>query len=276
MKKMCLILTILFLIPLVNAQITIDSFISNPEKVLPGGQLRLTIIVKNVGEAKIENILIKLDLSQVPFAPLSSSNENVIDEIKRNDEKNVFFNLVALPDAEPKIYKIPVEIAHNSTVKESLISLEVNAQTNLDLILDNSEILKLNQQGKINLKFVNNGLAQVKFLKVSLEESPSYQVLSPSSIYIGEVDTDDFETEEFTIIPRVKNPQLNFNIEYRDVNNNWFKEKKIVNINVYTDEEAKSLGFENQNPGWLIFAVLVVLVAILIYAYRRMKRKHVN
>ncbi|MBS3171396.1 hypothetical protein J4449_02160 [Candidatus Woesearchaeota archaeon] len=270
MKKL-IFLILLLTIQLVSAQITIESFFSNPDKVLPGETLRLRLTLENVGEEKIKNIIVKLDLSQIPFAPLSSSTERVIDEIRKDNTKSVNFALVALPNAESQIYKVPVEIIYNETKKTSLISLEVNAKANLDLILDTTEIVKVNDKGKVSLKFVNKGLAQIKFLKVILQQDPNYEILSANSIYIGEVDVDDFESEEFTIIPKTKNPELKFLLEYRDINNNAFTENKVVNLNVYTEDEAKGLGLVNQNINW-IFIVLIALVLVLFFVYRRRKK----
>ena len=275
MRKLSIFLIVLLIIPLVNAQIAINSFSSNPVDVLPGDRLRLSITLENVGDKDITNILVKIDLTDIPFAPYGSSTEQVIDEINNDDAESVSFALVALPDAEPKIYKVPVEITYNETKKTSLISLEVSAKVNLDVILDNSEIIKLNNQGTTNVKFVNNGLAQIKFLKVTLQESPSYEILSANSIYIGGIDVDDFESEEFTIIPKVNNPQLQFILEYRDVNNNEFREEKTIQLKVYSDVEAKKLGLEKENFNW-VFVILIAIVFLLIYFYRRKKRKHVS
>ncbi len=274
MKKLIVFLIFLLTLQIVSAQVTIESFFANPDKVLPGGTLKLRITLENVGEEKIKNIIVKLDLSQIPFAPLSSSTEQVIDEIRKDDRESVNFALVALPNAESQIYKVPVEIIYNETKKTSLISLEVNAKANLDLILDTTDIIKVNDLGKVSLKFVNKGLAQIKFLKVTLQEDPGYEILSASSIYIGEVDVDDFESEEFTIIPKTKNPQLKFNLEYRDINNNEFTENKAVSLNVYTEEEARQLGLTNSNINW-IFLALIVLVLVLFFVHRR-RKKHVD
>ena len=228
MNKLFTLLFIVILVPLINAQVAIDSFSANPSKISPGEKLRLTINLENVGNQDISNILVKLDLSQVPFAPLVSSSEQVIDEIEEDEERTLNFDLVALPNAESQIYKIPVEISYNDTKKISLISLEISADAKLDLILDNSDIIKVNDKGKISLKFVNNGLVRIKFLKVTLQENPNYEIISTNSLYIGEVDVDDFESEEFTIIPISVDPYLNFNLEYRDINNQEFKENKSL------------------------------------------------
>jgi hypothetical protein len=111
-------------------------------------------------------------------------------------------------------------------------------------------------------------------LKVTLEENPAYEILSANSIYIGEVDIDDFESEEFAIIPNSNNPQLFFTLEYRDFNNKEFKETKRINLNIYTEEEARQLGLVKDNFNW-IFAALILVNIILIYLYIR-KKKNVN
>ena len=272
MKKLLLILLALTLIPLVSAQIAIQSFSTTPEKVSPGERVELRVTLENVGNDDIRNILVNIDLSEVPFAPLHSSTEQIIDRIKEDDEETVLFELVALPDASSQIYKIPIKISYNETSKSSLISLEVSAEAKLDLILEESEIIKVNDKGAVTLKFVNNGLTQIKFLKVILQDSPYYEILSPSSLYIGEVDVDDFETEEFVIISKVKNPRLVINLEYTDSNNNEFKETRYVNLNVYTLEEAKQLGLVKSNFSG-IWTVLVILLVVGIVAYKIIRRK---
>src|SRR3989344_4116682 len=198
------------------------------------------------------------------------------DRIRDDDEETVRFDLVVLPDASPQIYKIPIKISYNDTIKTSLISLEVTAIAKLDLILEESELVKVNDKGTVTLKFVNSGLTQIKFLKVTLPDGLSYEILSPKSLYIGEVDIDDFETEEFLIISKIKNPQLVINLEYTDSNNNEFKETKSLDLNVYSLEEAKQLGLIKTNfTGiWIILVILIVVGIVLYRIFRR--KKNVN
>jgi len=276
MKKLILFMLVLLVLPIVSAQIAIQSFSADPEKVSPGNQVELSVTLENVGNDDINDVLVSIDLSQVPFAPLRSSSEKIIDRIRDDDEETVRFDLVVLPDASPQIYKIPIKISYNDTIKTSLISLEVTAIAKLDLILEESELVKVNDKGTVTLKFVNNGLTQIKFLKVTLQDGLSYEILSPKSLYIGEVDIDDFETEEFLIISKIKNPRLAINLEYTDSNNNEFKETKYLDLNVYSLEEAKQLGLIKTNfTGiWITFIMLVVLVIILYRIFRR--KKNVN
>ena len=265
-----LLLIMLLLIPLVNAEVAIQSFDSYPDKIGPGNQVELKITLENSGDNNIENVLVKLDLTNLPFAPLKSSTEKLIDEIGEDDKETIVFNLIALPNANPDIYKIPVKITYNNTVKESLISLEISSKAKLDLILEDSELIKVNDNGKVTIKLVNNGLTQIKFLKISLQESPAYEILYSSTLYIGEVDVDDFETAEFTIIPKLENTLLNFNVNYKDQYNNEINENKNLQLNVYSLEKAKELGLIKGNN---YFYFIVPLVIVLFLIYKKLRRR---
>ncbi|MDP3699073.1 MAG: LPXTG cell wall anchor domain-containing protein [Nanoarchaeota archaeon] len=279
MKAVKIVISILLLaimvIPLVNAQVAVSSFTLNPQKVLPGSETNIDITLENIGDEDIENVIVTMDLSDVPFVPVGSSNEKIIEEIDDGSQEKVTFRVRALPDAQPSTYKIPVAVSYAGASKTSLISIEITANAHLDLLLEKSELVKVNDHGKVTLKFVNDGLAQIKNLKVALKESPLYQITSPHTLYIGEVDIGDFETEEFTIIPKAKDPILAVDLEYRDAANDLFKESKLIKIPVYTEEEAQQLGLVKSNATFMVViaAIFLLLAAFLLYR-RRKKRKN--
>ena len=168
MKKILLIIFALLLVNLVSAQIAVKEVISQPQKTAPGENIILTIVLENVGDDDIKSVAVKLDLSSLPFAPLESSTEQVIDEISEGDSEQVRFNLITLPEAEPKIYKIPLKITYNTTVKDTLISINVEAKPKLEFVLESSEVIKINDNGKVIIKLINLGLTEVKSLRLKL------------------------------------------------------------------------------------------------------------
>ena len=209
MKKLFLILIFVLLgVNLVNSQIAIESFESSPGVVSPGNEIQLRIRIVNIGDDDVRNISLKLILDNLPLAPLKSSTEKLIEELEENEENTIIFNLISLPDAESQIYKIPVKLSYNNVNKDSIISIEITSEPELDIILEDSEIIKINDKGIITVKLINNGLSQTRFLNLKLLESSAYEILSPNTVYIGEIDSQDFETEEFIIIPKIENPKL--------------------------------------------------------------------
>ncbi len=271
-KILAVILMMFIMLQGVNAQIAINSFSSNPSTIAPGKNVEVTINLENVGDDDIEDIVVRLDLSNVPFAPVDSASEKVIDKLNEDDETSVSFSLIAMPDAASQIYKIPVRVSHGLVNQESLVSLTVAGQAKLDVVLESSELVKIGDNGKTIIKFVNNGLTDIKFLTVRLITSNGYELLSADTIYIGQVDVDDFETAEFDMIAKNENPEMIFNLNYKDANNKEFSQNKIVNLNVYSLEEAKQLGLVTSNY-WGLIIGLAVLVLIVFLIYRRYKRR---
>lgn len=276
MKLLFLTFIVLALaIPLAFAQITIDSFTAAPEKVEPGNDVTVELQIKNAGDDNIEDVIVRLDLSQVPFATLGSSTERVIDEIRDHRQETMQFTLRALPTAVAQIYKIPIIIAHGTVSTTSLIGIEVTAPAHLDVLVDNAEIVQVGDQGKVLFKFINDGLTPIQLLKVTLRESPGYEIISSRSLYVGEVEVGDFETEEFIIIPLMANPVLALDLEYQDTNNQGFTASRLIQLKVYTTEEAQRLGLVNSSKSMLYWIIGIIILAIIFIIYQK-KRKHKN
>jgi len=272
-----ILLLLAILLPVVQAQVAIESFSSNPQQVLPGEEVILQLEIENVGTERINDVLVSLDLAQLPFVPVDSSTEKIIEKIWDDNSEFVNFRLRALPTASPNIYKIPVTLSYNSIKQTSLLSQEIIAAPELTVLLDNSNLVNVNHQGDINLKFVNNGLIPLTYLTATLRESPQYEVISSKSVYIGDVDPADFETEKFTLLAKTTDPILVLYLQYRDQNNQEYSTTVLVPLNVYTDEEAKSLGLlPTTNPLWIVM-VLIIIALIAWYIVRRIrKKKHDN
>ena len=268
--------TVLILGTLAQAEIAISSFTASPSPVAPGDEILLELLVENAGDDNIEDVIVSLDLTQVPFAPLGSSTEKSVDEIPDHRRELLLFTLKALPSAAPLVYKIPVIMTYKGISRTTFISVEVAATPRLEILPGDSGVVQVQDQATITLKFVNSGLSEVRFLKVSMPLSPLYEIISPASVYIGDVDVGDFETEEFTIIPRTTDPILTTYLEYRDAANHQFRETKLVQLSVYSPEEATALGLDEPRSMVvpLIIGVIVLVSAFLAYKKVTRRRKH--
>src|SRR3989344_7868805 len=139
-------------IGIASAEISLDAFSSHPETVEPGEEIDLRLDLENIGDEDIDNIVISIDLSNVPFAPIESSTEQVIDTIKDGEQESISFQLVALSSAEAQTYKIPVTISYENSSKTSLISLEVVTEAKLDILLESSTLIVEDEQGEVTVK----------------------------------------------------------------------------------------------------------------------------
>ena len=116
------------------------------------------------------------------------------------------------------------------------------------------------------------------FVNVKLDKSDKYRVISPSEVYIGNIDSDDYETADFKLyIERTSDKKivLPLAVEYKDANNKNYKSIVNLELPLYSSSEAKKLGLAEGNgkSGWIILIVLAV-AGFFGYRYWKKRRKH--
>ena len=96
------------------------------------------------------------------------------------------------------------------------------------MIAEEGLLLKGNRE-EVKIKIINKGLSDIRFLEVYVEESTKYDILSEREIYVGDLDSDDFDSVEFdvffdkkirdnAVMPVKLKYKDNFNNEYSDFN----------------------------------------------------------
>ena len=129
----------------------------------------------------------------------------------------------------------------------------------------------------MTITIANHGLANVKLMRMTLMESENFEIISPNEIYIGDVDSDDIESQDFEIYVKKGKDSINLPIklEYRDANNKVIKENYQVSLKLYSSSEAKKYGLKSSSiVGWLIILVLLGVIGYFLYRkYWRKKKK---
>ncbi len=265
---------------------------SEPSRIKPGSVADIKLVLWNGARSFIKDVKVKLVLVQLiqtttsisyeelPFSPIASSDEKIITKMESMSEADVHFKLVVNADAEAKIYKVPVSISYldgngRSYNQTAIISLIVGDEPDLIVGIDDSEIYKAGQIGTINVKFVNKGLSDVKFLYVRLKASQNYNILSSEDAYIGNIDSDDYETEEFRIyLKKSQNgyATLPLEIEFKDANNVEYQKTIELKLKLLSEEEAALVGLKKSNTTTGILVTLaVVIIGFIIY--RKLKKR---
>ncbi|MBI5148314.1 hypothetical protein HZA33_01390 [Candidatus Pacearchaeota archaeon] len=258
----------------VNAQIIIKSVDTNPQVVKPGEVAEIKLVVENTAQERIDDIIVKLDLAALPIAPSESSTEKNIERLYSDDTETLIFRIIVLPDAESKIYKIPVQLTYNQTKRDSVISLMVEGKPELDIGIDENKADIIGKAGDLSIRFVNKGSSNIKFLTVKILESDSFDLISSDTYYIGDLKTGDLDTASFKIQPKNQNIEIRLSATYKDQSNKEYIITKTLNQRVYSEEEAKQLGLVK--PDNRLMYLLIVAVIILVYVltkYLRRKRK---
>ena len=252
--------------------------IKTPANIAPGGTATVQVVLRNSADSPLKNIKAKLDLSssELPFGFVDSIGEKSVYQIDSGKTASISFELQAQSEADSKLYRIPLTIDYmdslgNSYEKTGYVSLTVGDAPDLSLFLTEGTLYE-KTAGKITLQIVNKGLANVKFVTIKLNPSDEYELVSPDEVYIGVIDSDDFETVEFTLYPKEEQAKLSLTLSFSDSNNNKFTKEFSKTLKVYGSSEAKRLGLKSGGYAGAILFVIVILAAVFIYRRYRKKK----
>ncbi len=251
-----------------------------PKMIKPGEISKVDINLKNLALTFIKEIKVTVDLDSVPFATIGSTNRKIIKQIDSDSNATVSFNLMAEPDADSGLYKVPIEIEFFDRLgtlytKNETVGLIVGAEPDLSIIIDSSEIYSSKGTGEVTLKFTNKGVTDIKFMNIKLKDSENYNILSPKEVYVGNIDSDDYETADFKLsLGRIKGKEvvLPLLVEYRDANNNEYVEDVNVPLKLYSSSEAKAIGAKKGSSKVGIIIVLIIVGGGFFF-YRRWRKK---
>ena len=212
----------------------------------------------------------------MPFIPKGSSSSKSISELFAHETSVVEFSLVAYPSADSKLYKIPLTIKYTDDkgfnyTKSELIGISINTKPELLVTLENTELNKQVVEGKITINLINKGLNDIKFVTVTLLPTEEYDTLSASNIiYVGNIDSDDFETADFKIKTNniTDKTTIKAKIEYRDAFNTIHESQESILLLLQEPQQQKN-GIITK----IIIGVLIV--GIIIYFVLRKKKQRI-
>ncbi len=256
----------------------INKVISVPTMIAPGDKSKVSIELKNYASSLFKDVVVKLDLSSVSITPMGSSNEKVISMISPQESKAAEFDLMALPDATAGVVKVPVTISFTDVTgrnysKSSTISMMIGDTPDVTIGIERTDIYTKGALGSVVIRVVNKGTTDVKFMNVKLLPIEGAEVVGSDESYIGNLDSDDFSTAEFKLYVKdaedlVSLPLL---VEYKDANNNNYKQDVSLALKLYSSSEAKK--FSGNGNGFPVWLIALVIAGAGFWYYRRRKKK---
>lgn len=224
--------------------------------------IRLTLFDSNSDEISSTQVPNTINTDSDAFFITQSTNAKRVQSINSNDEVEVSFNLGVSPNAQIRPYQIPLKIEYedtlgNSYTEEIEFSILVNSEQNVYLTLDRIS----NEQ--VIFGIANPGPGVVKGALVSLYSQDNEKI---SSQYLGDLNSDDFQTIQFDTNSLNTNSSQNVKlvVEFSD---GFYNPKTI--------EEDFTLDFNPnaQNSNSYVSTIIILLVIGLIGYYIYHKRK---
>lgn len=289
------------LIQTIDATVAVSSISSEPERIAPGEKSKLKITVKNLADSAMKDVTLKLDLALstmmttmpatatatiddyknlIPLAPIDSATEKKARLIKPGENYIFTYEIMAYPDAEAGVYRIPILLKYYDELdkeydKEDIIGIVIGSEPDLSVLIESSEIYSEGAVGTVVIKFVNKGLTDVKLMNIKLKETENYEIISTEEVYIGNIDSDDYETADFKLYLKDAEDDmvdLPLEITYKDANNEDYEADPVLKLKLYSQSEAKKLGLA-QGSSFVGILILVILVAGGFFGYRKWKKR---
>ena len=260
-------------ISFVNA-VALETVSVQPSPALPGQDIVITISLKNNLDKNVKDVSFSLDLTDLPFISQGSSEQGV-KEIREDKLENLGFVIRVSDTAKPGDYNIPYILNYQNatSIKKGTVGVRITAEPDLSFSLS-AENAVIGQKGRITLKIINKGLGDARFVSVKMLED-GFTLLSDREVYIGTIDSDDFETASFNVIFNQEQSTFRATVSYKDIEN----KESIQNINLavaaYTKEKAIELGIVKKDLGWIygLVAALIIAIWIVVRRIRKAFRK---
>ncbi len=255
---------------------------SDPEMVPQGGTAKITLTLKNTAKSLLKDITVKLNLPD-ELVSVNSVAEKKIDRIKSGSEKDLEFSVLAMADASAKAYKVGMNITYydeigNRYSKMNDMGLLVGSNPEFAIYVGDNEILKRGEVGEISFDVYNIGPSDIKFVNIELIPTKEYDVVSVPKLYLGNIDSDDYESGEFKVYAGscfMCENEIKFKIylEYRDSYNNEKQEIVYVPLKLYSGKQIKSFGLRSVGNGYspIIYLIIIIFIYLAYKGYRKEK-----
>ncbi len=284
MKSIIYLLSLLLLSTSVFAAeaglIRVDMLGQDPDPVRAGDVVEVRFRIENWWEDTTQEVTIEV-VPEYPFLLYGSGSKNLGRlEGRKFGADAVFadFKLRVDPAAVDGEQELKVNIYNGDSKIEYndqyFIDIE-NEKISLKPYVAASDLVVGGNKGSITIDIANSGGYDVNSLELQLLPSEDYKLLSTSNyIYIGDVDADDVESEDFDIyvekdVQQVKIPlRLTYEVDDHDYTDDY-----TLTLNLLTTSEAKKLGLIKSSTGtWVTILVVLVIVGYIVYRKRFRKR----
>ncbi|MFB6291807.1 MAG: COG1361 S-layer family protein [Candidatus Nanohaloarchaea archaeon] len=250
-----------------------------PEKIGPGETHEMTLTLENMADTHLKNVEVELDLSGKPLATQDTTSK-VVTDIPPGERRNLTFDLSADEDAENGAYRVPVTLTYEdesgtSFTRETQTGVIVGGAPELEVGVNQMNLLTPGTRTTLTLRIVNRGVGTARFAELSVNETGSFEILSTDNVYLGNMDSDDYQTAEYELYvkPGADRLQMPVKVSYTTPDGVEADVSQTLELEVYSAAEAQKFG-KSGGPGLAAVAVIVLVLAAGGYYYwRRRKRE---
>ncbi|MBC7194812.1 MAG: hypothetical protein H5U37_04070, partial [Caldisericia bacterium] len=243
-----------------KVDIEILSYNITPDKIIPGSEFTINIMIKNEGPIQAKNIKVYPSNiegeSSLKYFSIIGEGIKGIEKLNSNEAYNFQFTFIADRKLEAKLYNIVFKIEYLDINNKSYTSLKsigvLISSENPDLYLTGysteSEIIKQGDSFILKLTIKNFGNLDAEDIKVTLQNVDGNSSLYPFSVFEGSTTSfiKNLKSKEENIVSfklkvdkdaLSKNYILNISMNYKDISLRDYS--KTEKINIFVEEKER-------------------------------------
>lgn len=233
-----------------EAIIAVASSVLTPERLAQGSQGKLAITLKNYAGSAMTSIRAELQILGTELSPIGSTNIRVVDRLDGGESSKIEYSLIPDSDALSKVHSIIIRLNYidtlgNAQQRNETIGIPVFSEPKYDINLEESKAYTAGSTGQVVVSISDIGASDLRYLIFELMDGEDYRVISSRKVYVGNLQSDDFETASFDVhlLSSAKGSvNLAAKITYNDDYNKEYSEDVILPLKVYTRAEAEKYG----------------------------------
>jgi LPXTG-motif cell wall-anchored protein len=217
-------------------------------------------------------VSLELDLTDTEISTVGTTTKQTIAKIEGGEDAVFSFSILADPEAQSGVVRVPLTITFTATDGEEIVQSEttgilVHSNPEVSVLLDRVSRSADGKEVAVLLRVVNKGLSQIKFAEIEVQDTDGYDVGSGRrSAYVGNIDSDDFQTAEFSVVPKGDTFELKANLKYSDALNKAYDVPVTIEVNA--PPASGSSGASK-----LIWIAVAIVVVGGIFLWRRRSKK---
>lgn len=261
-----------------DAALVIDR-VEFPDKVGPGAVNPMGFHLRNLADSQLKNIDVSLDLSDLPFATSGTTRKRV-QKLGSGESETVIFSLQVDEGAENGVYRVPVNLEYENEAGTNFSRTEttgvvVGGDSELSVGIEERDLVSAGVAGGVTLRLVNRGQGQARFVSMEVPDGEGYEVVSPRTVYIGNMDPDDYQTASFRVYAEsaADNLTLPVRLSYKDASGTPREEVLNVNLELYTREEVNRFNLSSGGNALLYLFIVIILAGAGAFYWWRKKRR---
>lgn len=257
-----------------EATVAVAASSLTPERLAQGSPGKLTVTLKNYAGSPMTNIRAELQVLGTQISPISSTNVRMIERLDGGQSAKVEYSLMPESNANSKIYPVTLMLSYIDTLGNSLkrnetIGIPVFSEPNYDLNIEESKAYTAGSTGQVVISIADTGASGLNYLVMELADGEGYNVISSRKVYVGNLQSDDFETASYDVhilASAKKSVNLAATLTYKDDYNKEYTEKASLPLKVYSIAEAQQYGLMAPVNYVAMIIPMAIQILLLVFA----------